>query len=94
MSDTHENGPEQTVEADLRRQQQAQLSRFFLTFAVIEGVVLMAAVIVIFVLQLIDPDVGIWALLALVVLGATVLSGYLLTTTRRHQRERDESARR
>lgn len=54
----------------------------------------MAAVIVIFVLQLIDPDVGIWVLLALVVLGASVLSGYLLTTTRRHQRERDESARR
>ena len=89
MSDTFDTSPTSDGDGALRRRQQAELSRFFIRFAMVEGVVLAAAVVVIFVLRLIDPDIGIWVLLAVAAVGAAILSGYLVSTTRRHQRERE-----
>lgn len=93
MSDSSATSPAPDGDGELRRRQQAELSRFFVRFAMIEAAVLTAAVVIIFVLELIDPSLGIWVLIALAAIGATVLSGYLVTTTRRHQRERGELRR-
>ncbi len=77
----------QTGEAELRRRQQAQRSRFFIRFAIVEAIVLVLAVVAVFVLELIDPDMGIWVLIALAALGSVILSGYLVSTTQRDRRE-------
>lgn len=93
MSSVHGNSvhassaPAPTGEAGLRRRQQERRSRVFVRFAIIEGTVLAAAVVAVYVLDLIDPDMGIWVILALAVVGSIVLSGYLVNTTRRDQRE-------
>lgn len=94
MSDFPDHDSTDARAAELRRRQQEQLTRFFIVFAVTEGLVLAVCVIAIFVLELVDPELGIWVLLAVAALGAAVLSGYLLTTTRRNQRELDELTRR
>jgi hypothetical protein len=72
---------------DLRRQHQKQLSRFFVTFALIEGVLLIAAAIAVYGLELIDPAQGIWILVGIAALGGFVMSGVLLSLTRRHTQE-------
>lgn len=66
------------------------MTRFFMGFALIEGVLLAAGVVAVYLLQLIDPEQGIWLLVAIGVLGAVVLSGSLLSMTRRHAREMRE----
>ncbi|ASK65083.1 hypothetical protein CFK39_03725 [Brachybacterium avium] len=84
---TDDTAPAPTGEAGVRRRQQERRSRVFVRFAIIEGVVLAAAVLAIFVLELIDPTIGIWVILVLAVLGSVILSGYLVTAARRDQRE-------
>lgn len=93
MSDRHTNPSSDQRAFELRRQQQQRLSRFFLVFAMVEGAAIAACVLAIFVLELIDPDLGIWVLLAVAALGATILSAYILTRTRRNQQELEELAR-
>ncbi|MGO2933651.1 MAG: hypothetical protein ACTIKQ_13035 [Microbacterium sp.] len=76
--------------AALRKAQQQRMTRFFVAFALTEGILLAAGVVVVYLLELIDPEQGIWILVAIGVLGAVVLSGSLLSMTRRHAREMRE----
>lgn len=76
--------------AALRKEQQQRMTRFFMAFALIEGVLLAAGVVAVYLLELIDPEQGIWLLVVIGVLGAVVLSGSLLSMTRRHAREMRE----
>ncbi|ATG51386.1 hypothetical protein CFK38_07505 [Brachybacterium vulturis] len=46
-----------------------------------------ASLVAIFVLELIDPDIGIWVLIALAAFGSVILSGYLVSTSQRDKRE-------
>ena len=71
----------------LRREQQKRQSRFFLWFALIEGAVLLAAVILVYGFEIVDPDQGIWLLVAIAVIGGIVLSSSLLSMMRRHTQE-------
>lgn len=93
MSTPAADGRNDDRAAQLRRQHQQRLNRFFLMFAVVEGIVLVALVIIIYVLELIDPDVGIWLLLAVAALGGAFLSATLLRSVRRNQRELEELVR-
>lgn len=74
------------VEA-LKRQHQQRQSRFFLTFAVVEGLAIAAAIVVVYVLDVLDPEYGIWVLLAVAAIGATVMSVGIMSMTRRHAQE-------
>lgn len=76
---------------ELRRRQQERLSRFFIGFAIVEGLLLGACVLAIYVLGLIDPEIGIWLLLGVAAVSATVLTTFLMATTRRNQRELEQS---
>lgn len=62
------------VVADYGRRQ----TRLFLTFALVEGVVLAALVAVVYGFELIDPDVGIWYIVAVAVAGGFLLSMFLV----------------
>ncbi|MFJ4165744.1 hypothetical protein ACIPY5_09315 [Microbacterium sp. NPDC089698] len=66
-----------STEAQVRRISEEfarKRSRMFVAFACIEGALLAGAVIVIYVLNLVDPDVGVWILVALALIGSLVLS--------------------
>lgn len=87
MSDTHDSNPTQTSEGELRRRHEQERSRFFLRFAVIEGAVLLIAVVAIYVLELIDPALGIWVLIGLAMVAGTILSVFLVSKVKRDQAE-------
>ncbi len=88
----HSDHGSSTPPADqLRRHQQERLSRFFIGFAIVEGLLLGACVLAIFVLELIDPELGIWLLVGVAAVSATVLSTFLMATTKRNQRELEQS---
>lgn len=53
-------------------------TRLFVRFALIEGAVLAVLVAVIYGFELIDPEVGIWYLVAVAVVGGFLLSMFLL----------------
>jgi len=74
----------------LEQDQQQRRARFFLTFAVIEGIVLAAAVIAIFVLELVDPDIGVFVLVAIAAVGGGVMAFSIMSQNRRFQRERQD----
>lgn len=87
MSEFHESSRTTTDASALRRAHSARQQRFFIAFALGEGLFLAAAILLIYVLGIVDPEQGLWLLVAIAVVGGTVLSGYLLTTTRSNQRE-------
>ncbi|KJQ52586.1 hypothetical protein [Microbacterium sp. SA39] len=62
------------VVADYGRRQ----TRLFLTFALVEGVVLAVLVAIVYGLQLIDPEIGIWYIVAVALAGGFLLSMLLL----------------
>lgn len=74
--------------ADLLRRHQKELSRFFVTFAVIEGLLLVSGIAVVYLFELVDPEQGIWILVAIAAVGGFFMSAYLVSITRRHARER------
>ena len=90
MSHSSDTDPSDARARELSRQRQEQMSRFFVAFAVVEGLLLAVSVIAIYVLELIDPELGVWVLIGIAVLGGTVLSTYILSTNRRNQRELDK----
>lgn len=53
-------------------------ARMFVAFACIEGAVLVGAVVVVYVLKLVDPDLGMWIMIAVALLGALVLSAMII----------------
>lgn len=75
-------------EPDLLRRHRKELNRFFVTFAVIEGLLLAAGIAVIYLFELVDPDQGIWILVAIAAIGGFFMSAYVVSITRRHARER------
>lgn len=62
------------VEQEFRTRQ----TRLFVTFALIEGPVLLLGAVLVFGLEVVDPDVGVWFLVAAAVLGGIALSLLLL----------------
>lgn len=65
----------------------ARQSKLFVRFATVEAVLIAIAVLVVYVFELIDPDVGIWILLAIGAIGAFSLSALLM----RHMRARTQA---
>lgn len=63
------------------------MTRFFIAFAVIEGLALLAAVVVVYFLGLVDPDQGVWILVVIAIIGGLVMSTTIMSMTRRHQQE-------
>lgn len=53
-------------------------TRLFLTFALVEGVVLLVLVALIYGFEVIDPDIGIWYIVAVALVGGSLLSMFLL----------------
>lgn len=68
------------VEEDFRRRQ----SRLFLTFALIEAPVFVVLAVVVYGLELVDPEIGVWLLVAAAVLGGGILSFLLM----KHMKDR------
>jgi ABC-type cobalamin transport system permease subunit len=73
--------------AELRKQHQHRLSRFFITFAIIEGIVMLAGIAAVSLLEIVEPEQGVWLLLAIALIGGLVMSVRLMSMTRRHGRE-------
>lgn len=65
-------------------------TRLFLTFAVIEGLVILALVLIIYVFAIIDPDQGIWIILVLAMLGGFTLAAQIVSLGKQHQRARKD----
>jgi hypothetical protein len=77
-----------STEAQVRRISEEfarKRSRMFVAFACIEGALLAGAVIVIYVLNLVDPDVGVWILVALALIGSLVLSTAIMRQIKAQQ---------
>ncbi|WP_223623388.1 hypothetical protein [Microbacterium sp. EST19A] len=77
MTSAHDSSIDARVRAvvlDYGRRQ----TRLFVRFALIEGAVLAVLVAVIYGFELIDPEVGIWYLVAVAVVGGFLLSTLLL----------------
>ncbi|QNN81940.1 hypothetical protein H3H54_11750 [Brachybacterium sp. Z12] len=74
----------------LRRDQQKRSQRTLIGFALVEGFVLAAAVVAIYVLELIDPSAGVWVLVAIALLSGGLLGTYIMISTQRNQRELTE----
>lgn len=87
MSQDPHGSPASTRVEELRRTQQKRQQRALIGFAVAEGFVLAIAVIVVYVLQLVEPVVGVWLLVAIALVGGGLLSTYLVMSMRRNQRE-------
>ena len=62
------------VNADFGRRQ----TRLFVTFALIEGPVLLLLVVAVYGFELIDPEIGIWFIVAVAVVGGFLLSTLLV----------------
>ncbi|MDR2321550.1 MAG: hypothetical protein LBE60_07880 [Microbacterium sp.] len=77
-----------STEAQVRRISEEfarKRSRMFVAFACIEGALLAGAVIVIYVMNLVDPDVGVWILVALALIGSLVLSTAIMRQIKAQQ---------
>ncbi|HCS60687.1 MAG TPA: hypothetical protein DIW46_04695 [Microbacterium sp.] len=70
-----------------KRQHQQRMTRFFVAFALIEGLALLIALIAVFFLKVVDPEQGIWILVGIVVIGGLVMSTMSMLMIRRHQQE-------
>lgn len=62
------------VDADFGRRQ----TRLFVTFALIEGPVLLLLAVAIYGFELIDPEIGIWLIVAVALVGGFVMSALIV----------------
>ncbi|MFJ2544130.1 hypothetical protein [Microbacterium sp. NPDC087589] len=62
------------VNADFDRRQ----TRLFVTFALIEGPVLLLLAVAVYGFELIDPEIGIWFIVAVAVIGGFLMSMLLM----------------
>lgn len=88
MSPTLSDMTDYSTEAQVRRISEEfarKRSRMFVAFACIEGALLAGAVIVIYVMNLVDPDVGVWILVALALIGSLVLSTAIMRQIKAQQ---------
>lgn len=90
MDAEHDTSIEGRVARANRDAMQRQ-QKLFVRFAIVEGLVLALAVVAIYVLKLIDPDVGVFVILGVALVGATVLSLLLIREVKRRQRELAEA---
>jgi len=60
----------------------AKQTRLFVTFALVEGPVLLLGVVLIYGLEVIDPEIGVWFLMGVALVGGFVLSALLLRLIR------------
>lgn len=72
---------------DVRAAQQRRLNRFFVAAGSIEIGLLAIGAFLVFGLELIDPEIGIWVLVAIAAVGGFVISGFLISSTRRNAEE-------
>lgn len=72
---------ESSVDARVRAVEKNYMSRqtrLFITFALIEGPVLVLLAIAIYGFELIDPEIGIWFIVAVAVVGGFLMSMLLM----------------
>ncbi|SDL68127.1 hypothetical protein [Microbacterium azadirachtae] len=69
------------ISADFARRR----ARMFLAFACVEGPVLLGAIVVVYVLKLVDPQFGVWILLAVALLSGLCLSALVISHARAEQ---------
>ncbi|MFF3026505.1 hypothetical protein [Microbacterium sp. NPDC057944] len=60
----------------------ARFTRTLVGFAVVEGILLALAVVVVYVLELVDPGAGMFIIVGVALLGGLVLSTFLMTHMR------------
>lgn len=70
------------VIADFTRRQ----NRLFVTFALIEGIVLAVLVAIVYGFALVDPEIGIWYIVAVAMIGGIILSTSLMRLMRARMR--------
>ncbi|MFK0402828.1 hypothetical protein ACIQTT_10905 [Microbacterium sp. NPDC090225] len=64
--------------AAVNKEYLSRQTRLFVTFALIEGPLLLIGAVLIYGFEIVDPDVGVWFLVAVAVIGGGVLSTLLL----------------
>jgi len=64
--------------AAVEKEYAARQSRLFLRFAMVEGALLLIAVLVVYVFEVVDPDVGVWILVAIAAIGGFGLSALIM----------------
>ncbi|MDR2999375.1 MAG: hypothetical protein LBU78_14775 [Microbacterium sp.] len=86
-NDTSIAGRVARADRDAMQRQQ----KLFVRFAIVEGLVLALAVVAVYVLKIVDPDVGVFVILGVAMVGALVLSLLLIREVKRRQRESAEA---
>ncbi|WP_243228447.1 hypothetical protein [Microbacterium sp. CIAB417] len=81
---TYDGGYDDPRVVAARQEQQRRQSRFFVAFALIEGGLLLAAAVLVYGFEIVDPDQGVWLLVAIAAIGGVVLSASLLSMSRRN----------
>lgn len=81
LNDTSVAGRVRKVQEEYRAKQ----TRFFLTFALVEAAVLVPLILVIFVFEVIEKDLGIWILLAVAAIGGFTLTALLMRLIRQRE---------
>jgi nitrate reductase NapE component len=72
---------ESSIDARVRAVEKEYMSRqtrLFITFALIEGPVLLLLAVAIYGFELIDPEIGIWFIVAVAVVGGFLMSMLLM----------------
>lgn len=81
---------ETTIEGRVARAQRDAAQRrqkLFVRFAVVEALVLVLAVLAVYVLKVIDPEIGLFLIVGVVVVAGAVLTMLVLREMKRAQRE-------
>lgn len=73
--------------ASLHAEWTKRRARFFMTFAFVEGAILTLAIVAVYLLKIVDPDLGILVIAGLAVLGAVVMGFSILSQQRAYQRD-------
>jgi Na+/melibiose symporter-like transporter len=76
--------------AAVEKEYAARQSRLFLRFAMVEGALLLIAVLVVYVFEVVDPEIGVWILVAIAAVGGFALSALLV----RHMQSRAKATAR
>nr|WP_314845289.1 hypothetical protein [uncultured Microbacterium sp.] len=61
-------------------------TRLFLRFALIEGVILLLLVVGVYGFEIVEPEIGIWAILAVALAGGSLLSMLIVRHTQARTR--------
>ena len=64
--------------AAVEKEYTARQAKLFVRFAMAEAALLVAAVLIVYVFRLVDPEVGIWILVAIAAIGGFALSALLM----------------